>query len=66
MASEDFAFMLNDVPGAYIWIGNGPVGDGQNLHSPTYRINDEILPLGVQYFTEVAAQALRAIASEVS
>lgn len=58
MASEDFAFMLNAAPGAYVWIGNGPVGNGQNLHSPTYRFNDNILPAGVRYFTEVATAAL--------
>lgn len=59
MAAEDFAFMLNDTPGAYIWIGNGPAANGRNLHSPKYNFNDEILPLGVQYFTEVARRGLK-------
>ncbi|TYB81197.1 M20 aminoacylase family protein [Maritimibacter fusiformis] len=66
MASEDFAFMLDAIPGAYVWIGNGPVGGGQNLHSPTYRFNDDILPLGAQYFTRIAEQALSTSANEVS
>lgn len=60
MASEDFAFMLAEVPGAYIWIGNGPAEGGRNLHSPNYQFNDDILPLGVQYFCDVAAGALTA------
>lgn len=48
MASEDFAFMLNDVPGAYIWLGNGPVDTFGTLHSPTFDFNDAILPVGAQ------------------
>ncbi|MGB8622819.1 MAG: M20 aminoacylase family protein [Paracoccaceae bacterium] len=59
MAAEDFAFMLQTVPGAYIWLGNGDAGAGRNLHSPHYRFNDGILPIGVQYFTEVTVRALR-------
>lgn len=58
MASEDFAFLLEKVPGAYGWIGNGSAEGGRNLHSPHYDFNDEILPLGVQFFVEVARRAL--------
>ena len=58
MAAEDFALMLARVPGAYVWIGNGPVAGGRNLHSPHYQFNDDILPVGVQYLCEVAARAL--------
>ncbi len=58
MAAEDFAFMLNDRPGAYIWIGNGSAEGGRNLHSPNYNFNDDILPIGAQYFCDVAARAL--------
>jgi len=58
MASEDFAFLLERVPGAYGWIGNGPAEGGRNLHSPRYDFNDAILPLGVQFFVEVARRAL--------
>lgn len=35
MAAEDFAFMLNDRPGAYIWIGNGPARAGATCTAPT-------------------------------
>lgn len=60
MGAEDFAFMMADIPGAYIWIGNGPSEAGRNLHSPNYQFNDAIIPLGVQYFCEVAKRALDA------
>jgi len=60
MGAEDVAFMMKDIPGAYIWIGNGPSGNGRNLHSPNYQFNDAIIPLGVQYFCEVAKRALDA------
>jgi hippurate hydrolase len=51
MASEDFAFMLAARRGAYAWIGNGrPTA----LHSPEFDFNDEILPLGAQYWVALA------------
>ncbi|MFC2969229.1 M20 aminoacylase family protein [Acidimangrovimonas pyrenivorans] len=59
MAAEDFAFMLEQKPGSYIWLGNGSAEGGRNLHSPNYVFNDEILPVGVQYYCEVARRALR-------
>lgn len=58
MAAEDFSFMMQEVPGAYVWLGNGSTEGGNHLHSPTYRFNDAVLPLGVQFFVEAAAQAL--------
>ncbi len=57
MAAEDFAFMLEHKPGAYIWIGNGPDSDGRNLHSPHYDVNDEALPHGVRYWVRLAESA---------
>ncbi len=58
MGGEDFAFMLEKRPGAYIWIGNGSVENGKNLHSPNHDFNDDVLTLGVQYWVEVAQRAL--------
>jgi len=55
MGSEDFAFMLQKVPGVYIKIG---AGDGANLHNPSYNFNDEILTLGAEYFVEIVSQEL--------
>lgn len=56
MGAEDFAFMLQQKPGAYLWIGNGTgahrsAGHGLGpctLHNPSYDFNDQILPLGVR------------------
>jgi amidohydrolase len=57
MGSEDFAFLLRKVPGAYIFIGNG---DTAGLHNPKYDFNDEALPHGVAYWTELAQRVLPA------
>ena len=43
MGSEDFADMLQAVPGAYVWLAGTP---GPALHNPSYRFDDTILPLG--------------------
>ncbi len=60
--SEDFAFMLREKPGAYLWLGQGradPGPDGERaLHHPCYDFNDDALPLGVRWFCEVASRAL--------
>ena len=54
MGAEDFAFMLERKPGAYIWIGNGPDANGRILHSPRYDFNDAALPHGVRYWVKLA------------
>ena len=68
--SEDFAFMLRERPGAYLWLGQGsadPGPDGERaLHHPCYDFNDEALPLGVRWFTEVAERALAASPSSTT
>jgi hippurate hydrolase len=55
MAGEDFAYMLEARPGAYIFLGNG---DSSALHSDTYDFNDEALPYGVSYWIRLAETAL--------
>ncbi len=55
MGSEDFAFILRRVPGAYILIGNG---DSAALHNPGYDFNDDAISYGVSYWTELAAHVL--------
>ncbi|QND54680.1 amidohydrolase (plasmid) [Phyllobacterium sp. 628] len=49
-ASEDFAFMLQEIPGSYLFIGNG---DSAPLHSPLYNFNDEILPSAARYWVKL-------------
>lgn len=61
MGAEDFSFMLQEVPGCYIWIGNGmgehrDVGHGMGpclLHNGSYDFNDELLPLGATYWVRL-------------
>jgi amidohydrolase len=55
MGGEDFSFMLNERPGAYIFIGNG---DSTELHTDTYDFNDEAIPVGVSYWARLAERAL--------
>jgi hippurate hydrolase len=59
MAAEDFAFMLNKKPGAFVWIGNGVGKEGGCIvHNPNYDFNDAILPLGVQYWASLVSHVL--------
>jgi amidohydrolase len=59
MASEDFSFMLQKKPGAYIFIGNGPEDNGRILHNPRYDFNDEILPIGSSYWARLVESVLK-------
>jgi amidohydrolase len=58
--SEDFAFMLRERPGAYLWLGQGRGAGAADpaLHHPAYDFNDGALPLGVAWFAAVARAAL--------
>jgi hippurate hydrolase len=58
MGSEDFAFMLERKPGAYIMIGNGGGEGGRNLHNPRYDFNDAILPIGASYWARLVETTL--------
>ena len=53
MGSEDFAFMLQEKPGCYLWLGNGPSAGGCLLHNPHYDFNDVILPIGTAYWIKL-------------
>jgi amidohydrolase len=55
MGAEDFAFMLNERPGAFIFVGNG---DTAGLHHPAYDFNDETIPVGTSYWVRLAETAL--------
>ena len=56
MGSEDFSFMLEKVPGAYIHVGNG---GGASAHNPHYNFNDEAIPFGAALYARIAERALR-------
>ena len=59
MAGEDFGWYLEQRPGAFAWIGNGPAQPGAELHSPDYDFNDAILPTASNWLAKVARQALQ-------
>ena len=56
--SEDFGYMLEEKPGCYAFIGNGPGDGGCLLHSPHFDFNDEIIPLGATYWVTLVNQML--------
>lgn len=69
MGAEDFAYMLQERPGCYVWLGNGggpdaasdpahAEGGGCMLHNPRYDFNDRIIPLGVTYWTRLVERWL--------
>ncbi|MDH3714261.1 MAG: M20 family metallopeptidase [Gammaproteobacteria bacterium] len=59
MASEDFSFMLEAQPGAYINIGNGEGEDGGcEVHNPSYDFNDEVLALGASFWARLVEKRL--------
>ena len=58
MGSEDFAYMLQEKPGSYIWIGNGDGEGSCMVHNPGYDFNDEILPIGATYWVKMAEEIL--------
>jgi hippurate hydrolase len=57
MGGEDFSFMLNERPGAFIWVGNG---NSAGLHHPAYNFNDDVIPFGTSYWVKLVETALAA------
>ena len=60
MGSEDFAYMLQEKPGCYILLGNGPSEGGCTLHNPHYDFNDDALAIGASYWARLAEHCLAA------
>jgi len=58
MASEDFSFMLNEVPGCYINIGNGDGERACEVHNPSYDFNDKALAYGASFFARLVEKRL--------
>lgn len=59
--SEDFAFMLKEIPGAYVWLGQGSPLKRAELHTPGYDFNDEVLPVGAGLLASLAERRLAVI-----
>lgn len=57
MGAEDFSFMLNERPGAYIFLGNG---DTAMVHHPEYNFNDDAIPAGSSWWAEIAEMRMPA------
>jgi amidohydrolase len=58
MGAEDFAFMLEQKPGSYIFIGNGGGPEAPMVHNPAYNFNDEALPFGASYWARLVEREL--------
>ena len=56
MGAEDFSYMLEARPGAFIFVGNG---DTAGLHHPAYNFNDELIPVGSSYWVKLVETAMR-------
>jgi hippurate hydrolase len=55
MGGEDFSYMLEARPGAFIFVGNG---DSAGLHHPSYNFNDEVIPFGTSYWVRLVETAM--------
>ena len=55
MGGEDFAYMLEERPGAYILLGNG---DSSPVHHPKYNFNDDAIPFGCSWLVELVEQKM--------
>ena len=58
MGGEDFSYMLQARPGAYVFLGQGGMQGGCFLHNPNYDFNDEVIPLGAGYLAALVEDAL--------
>ncbi|OBZ95128.1 amidohydrolase [Pararhizobium polonicum] len=58
-AGDDFAFFAGEVPGCYVWLGNGPAVDGALHHNTAYDFNDEAIGPGVAFWTTLVEQELK-------
>ncbi|WP_375450383.1 M20 aminoacylase family protein [uncultured Devosia sp.] len=58
-AGDDFAFLGAAVPGAYVWLGNGPAVDGALHHNSRYDFNDDAIVTGARFWTTLVEQELR-------
>jgi metal-dependent amidase/aminoacylase/carboxypeptidase family protein len=58
MGGEDFSYMLQARPGAYVFLGQGGTPGGCFLHNPGYDFNDDVIPLGAGYLAALVEQAM--------
>jgi len=58
LGSEDFAYMLEEKPGCYLFVGNGSTIGGCVIHNPAYDFNDDILAVGASYWVRLTEKLL--------
>jgi amidohydrolase len=58
MGAEDFSYMLEKVPGAMVWLGNGGGAEAVSLHNSRYDFNDMAIPFGVSFFVNTVERFL--------
>ena len=56
MGGEDFAFMLNEKPGCYLWLGQGGGASSENVHHPQYDFNESVLPIGASVLARLVEE----------
>lgn len=61
MATEDFAYMLNAVPGCYLWLGTSSSDQVEFLHSSRYDFNDDLLPIGARLWIALVKRKLASL-----
>jgi hippurate hydrolase len=61
MGSEDFGYMLAERPGTYFFLGGAGEGANHALHHPGYDFNDDLIPIGAAFWTELAETYLRKV-----
>ena len=64
MGGEDFAYMLNERPGAYMFLGQAGGPSACSVHNPRYDFNDEVLPIGASVFATLAEDRLNGSGGE--
>jgi amidohydrolase len=57
-AGDDFAFFSGEVPGSYVWLGNGPAADGALHHNSAYDFNDQAIETGVNFWSRLVEREL--------
>ena len=58
MGGEDFSYLLNEKPGSYLYIGQKDENHKSNLHSTDYDFNDNLLPIGVNFWVNLVKKFL--------
>ena len=53
MGGEDFSYLLNEKPGSYLYIGQGDADHKSHLHTTKYDFNDNLLPIGVNFWVNL-------------